>query len=76
MQTVGAVGGVGGVVALVALVALVAVVAVVAAAAVVVLVLRPQEFYELRANHVACFANASAQRLPPNPPPARFRLSA
>ena len=30
-------------------------------------------------NHVACFANASggeALRLPPNPPPARFRLNA
>ena len=45
---------------------------------------RHQKFCEptapkILSNHVACFANASggeALRPPPQPPPARFRLSA
>lgn len=36
---------------------------------------RPSKFYEPKANHVGCFANAfggEARRAPPNPPPAVY----
>ena len=41
------------------------------------MVLQPQKFYELRANHVACFANASggeALRPPPQPPSSQVQV--
>ena len=41
------------------------------------LVLWPQKFHELRANHVACFANASggeALRPPPQPPSSQVQV--
>jgi len=53
------------------------VVVVVVVVVLLLLVLQPQKFYELRANHVACFANASggeALRLPPQPPSSQVQV--